>query len=215
MHIDEIAHLLLQLPELVHQQERRSPDFVQNTGAWLSSLEKALIANRLHQAGLIAMLRTSLVAAQQGEVPAGHEFRGRPTRLRVLNAVASETLQRATEIASLLLAENQSRIAEAERVAQQIVAVAVSRRLIAVREEKASNTQYLQTLRNGLVANGDLESAFAHLEGLVGPQDALILLDRALTPYLVTARVVEPAAIPPPLTENLDTGDPATWVHQT
>ena len=216
MQIDEISDLLLRLPDLVHQQERRSVDFAQNTRAWLSSLEKAFIANRLHQAGSIAMLRTGLVAAEQGQLPAGYEFRGRPTRLRVLNVVASQALQRATEIASVVITENQARIAEAERVARQIVAVAVSRKLILERAETVDNTQYLQMLRRGMVTNADLESAVAHLEGLVGPQDALILLDRALAAYLdVTTRVSPPAAIPPPLTENTEAGDAATWVHRT
>ena len=47
-----------------------------------------------------------------------------------------------------------------------------------------SNTQYLRILRRSLVTSGDLESAMVHLEGLVGPHDALILFDRALALHL-------------------------------
>ncbi|MBI4517003.1 MAG: hypothetical protein HY699_14435 [Deltaproteobacteria bacterium] len=192
MHVEEIADLLLLLPDLIQQQERRSIDFARNAGAWLSSLERVFAASRLYQAGSIAMLRSNLVAAEQGQVPAGIEFRGRPSRSRLLNAVASQALQRAAEVASTLIAENQPRLAEAERVAQQIVGAALSRGLITARQEEVSNTQYLRMLRRSLVTSGDLESAVVRLEGLVGPHDALILFDRALAPHLdVTSLAVQ------------------------
>lgn len=184
MHAEEIASLLLLLPDLVQQQERRSTDFVPDAGAWLNSLEGVFAAGRLYQAGSIAMLRSGLVAAEQGQLPAGLQFRGRPTRSRVLNAVASQALQRAADMASTLIAENQLRLGEAERVAQQIVAAALSRGLIIGRADGVSNTQYLRMLRRNFVTSVDLESAVIHLEGLVGPYDALILIDRALAPHL-------------------------------
>lgn len=184
MQAEEIASLLLLLPDLVRQQERRSTDFVRNAGEWLNLLEGAFAAMRLYQAGSIAMLRSGLVAAEQGELPAGLQFRGRPTRSRVLNAVASQALQRAADMATTLIAENQPRLAEAERVAQQIVAAALSRGLITGHPEGVSNTKYLLMLRRILVTSVDLENAVVHLEGLVGPYDALILIDRALAPHV-------------------------------
>ena len=135
------------------------------------------------------MLRSGLVAAEQGQLPAGLQFRGHPTRSRVLHAVALQALQRAADTASTLIAENQPRLAEAERVAQQIVAAALSRGLITGRAEGVSNTQYLRMLRRNLVTGVDLESAVVHLEGLVGPYDALILIDRALAPHLDSTSV--------------------------
>ncbi len=184
MQVEEFADFLLLLPDLVQQQERRSADFATNAVAWLNSLERVFAASRLHQAGSIAMLRSGVVAAEHGQVPGGIEFRGRPSRSRVLNAVASQALQRAAEVASILIAENRPRLAEAERVARQIVAAALSRGLVVAREGGMSNTQYLRILRRSLVPSGDLESAMVHLEGLVGPHDALILLDRAQAGHL-------------------------------
>ncbi len=183
MHVEEIADHLLLLPDLVQQQERRSTDFAPNTDAWLKSLERVFSANRLYQTGNIAALRSSLVAVEQGQVPAGLEFRGRLTRSRVMNAMASQALQRAAELTSNLIAENQPRLAEAERVARQIVAAARSRGLVPAREEGVSNIQYLRMFRHSLVTSADLESVVIHLEGLVGPHDTLILFDRALVPY--------------------------------
>mgnify|MGYP001570228875 CR=1 FL=1 len=189
MQTEEIASLLLLLPDLVRQQERRSTDFVPNAGKWLNSLEGVFAASRLYQAGSIAMLRSGLVAVEQGQLPAGLQFRGRPTRSRVLNAVAWQALQRAADMASTLIAENQPRLAEAERVAQQIVAAALSRGLIIGRAEGVGNTKYLRMVRRSLVTSVDLENAVVHLEGLVGPYDALILIDRALAPPLDTTSV--------------------------
>ena len=184
MQVEEIAGLLLLLPNLVEQQQRRSTDFAPQARAWLNSLEEVFAASRLYQTGSIAMLRSGLIAAEQGQVPTGLQFRGRPTRSRVLNAAASEALQRAVNVASTLIAENQPRLAEAERVAHQIVTAAVSRGLTTGRAEGVSNTEYLRMLWRKLMTSPDLENGVVHLEGLVGPYDALILIDRALAPYL-------------------------------
>lgn len=180
MHIEEIAGRLLLLPDLIGQQQRRSPDFARNAGEWLNSLETMLAANRLHEAGVIAVLRSGLVAVEQGQVPAGLEFRGSPSRSRLVNAAAAQALQRAADVASNIIAQNQARVSEGERVARQIVAVSTSRGLIPSFEGKGSNTEYLRALRRNFAAHGDLESAAAHLDSLVGPHDALVLIDRAL-----------------------------------
>lgn len=187
MHVEEIEGLLLGLPELVRRQERRAPEFTRLAGAWLDSLEGVFVANRLYQAGLIAALRSGIVAAEHGQAPAGLEFRSRPSRSRVLNAVASQALQRAAEVASAVIAEHRPRLAEAERVAQRIVAAALSRGLIGAPEAGVNTTEYLRMLRRSFAASGDVESAVVHLEGLVGPHDALALVDRALAPYLDAA----------------------------
>ena len=94
--------------------------------------------------------------------------------------VASHVLQRACEVASSVIAENRPRLSEAERVAQQIVAAARSRSLVMPRNPGMDNTQHLRSVRGEFAANRDLENATVHLEGLVGPQDMLVLLDRAL-----------------------------------
>ncbi len=180
VHLEEIERLLLQLPGLVKQQERRSTEFVTSVARWLTALETVFVANRLHQAADIATLRSDMIAVEHGQIPSGLQFRARPTRSRVLGAVASQSLQRATAVASTVISESRPRLLEAERVAQQIVAVALSRGLPIGRENGSDNTQYLQSLRGELVAAADLASAVVHLEGLVGPHDALVVLDRAL-----------------------------------
>ncbi len=178
--VEEIEALLLELPDLVRLQQDRSARFPERTSAWLVGLEDAFVANRLPQAGAIAALRSGLVAADQGLQPAGLEFRGRPTRSRMVVALASQAIQRAVAVAAPVVDENRPRLAEAERVAQQIVAAARARASIPAQARGTANADYLRVVRRSLTASEDLENAMVHLEGLVGAYDALILLDRAL-----------------------------------
>ena len=180
VNLEEVEGLLLALPAIVQVQESGSGDFPDRVDAWLVQLEKVLAANRLFQAGSIAALRSAAVAATTGSVPLGLQMRGTPTQRRFLFMVASHVLQRASEIASGLVAENKPRLADGERVAQQLVAVAHARGLVTPRQAGIDNTHYLRALRRSLAASQDLESAVVHLEGLVGVHDSLVLIDRAL-----------------------------------
>lgn len=180
VHVEEIEGLVLQLPGLVQQQASRSGQFASSVGTWLRMLEEALVANRLYQAGYIATLRSELVAVAQGHVPPGLQLRGHPTRSRILSAAASQALQRASKAASDLIAEHRPRIAEAERIAQQIIAAGIGRDLIPGRGRGATNTEYLQMLLDSLRTSADLAAALLHLDGMIGRHDALVVLDRAL-----------------------------------
>ncbi len=197
--VQEIEDFLLLLPDLVRQQESGSAEFAANVDSWLNSLKDVFEANRLYQAGNIAMLRSTLVAVKQGQMPSGIELRGRLSRSRVLKAVASEARHHGAEVATRVIEENRPRIEEATRVAQQIIAAASSRGLVPKRGDRTGNTEYLRMIRRSFATISDLESAVVHLEGLVGPQDGLILLDRALTPHLdISALEGQSVAVPSP-----------------
>jgi hypothetical protein len=187
VHLEEIESLLLKLPLLAQQQEQRNSEFPARVRDWLAELEKVFVANRLHQAGGIAAIRSALIAADQGQVPADVKFRGRPTRSRVLNTVASQCLQQAAAMSTALAGEHRTRITEAERIARQVVAAAVSRNLVPCAPDQRDATHYLRSLRQSLASSNDLEAAIVHVEGLVGPNDLLVLLDRALAHHLRTA----------------------------
>lgn len=187
---EEISRFLLQLPDLVKQQENGSSDFVSNVNGWLSATEEFLKSCRLPQAGRLASLRSLMVAASQGQVPAEITFRGRATQTKILKAVAADALQRAETELSSLLALNESRFADATRISCQIAAVATSRKLIVERTRHANNTDSLRELRQRLSAMEDLENAVLSLEGIVGLHDALIFLDRAFAPYFEPVRAI-------------------------
>ena len=189
LQVEELERLMLELPELVGLQERRAADFPSRADRWMHALEEALTANRLYQAGLVAGIRSTLTVTDQGQIPPGLEYRGRPTRNRVMASVASASLQRSAEVAAGVIGDNRHRIDEGERLVQQLVAALRSQGLQA-RPEGVDNESYLRMLRRGMAQNAEIESVLVHLEGLVGPQDALVLLDRALA--ATEPRVVEP-----------------------
>jgi len=198
LQVEEIERLLLELPALVRLQERRSTDFPPRAAAWLASLEEVLSANRLYQAGLVAGIRSNLTLADQGQIPGGLEYRGRPTRTRVMASAASVALQRSADVVVGVIGDNRPRIGEGERVAQQVIAALRSHGL-PVRPDGMANETYLRTLRTTLSQNADLENVLVHLEGLVGPQDALVLLDRAIAasepPSEANEKVIRRAAL--------------------
>ena len=187
--LEEISGLMLRLPALVHEQETRAAAFIDHTNEWLLALEKALSSCRLHQAGSVAMLRSDIAATLRGQTPASVQLRGRETRSRLRNAAAAQALQGAAAIASAIVAENQPRVAEAERVAQQIVAVAIARGGILDRHVGLTNGEYLREIRKTLMAHVELQNAAMHLDGLVGPYDSLVLIDRVLAPHLSIASI--------------------------
>lgn len=178
-HVEEIERLLLELPDLVRKQEQRDAFFPESAAAWLSRLEQTLVAKNLYQAATVAMLRSELVAAGQGQVPTNVAFKATASRRAIKSGVAAQAVQRASEVVSAIVQENRRRFAEGEEIAQQLVAVAVGRGIIVPPEPNMSPTEYFWDLRNRLI-HGEMESVVLRLEALVGPNDILILLSRAL-----------------------------------
>lgn len=128
--LEEIETLLLQLPNFVREQLQRDVEFPSHVDQWLVALEASLSASRLHQAANIAALRSELVAVELGHMPAEIRVRGRPTRSKLLSAMASGCLKRATDVVTPLAAENRARFSEAERILSQVIVAALSSGLI-------------------------------------------------------------------------------------
>lgn len=178
-HVEEIERILLLLPALVREQEARSPFFPDNVAGWLAQAEKMLAAKNLYQAATIAVLRSDLALARQGHLRPGVALRGVPSRSRIRSVAAAQAISRAAEVLSAIVQENRPRFAEAEAIAQQLVAVALAQSLVVPPHPAMSRTDYLLDLR-GRVLSSELATALLRLEGLVGPNDVLVLLDRAL-----------------------------------
>jgi hypothetical protein len=183
-HIEELTNLLLHVPSLIQMQEERSADFASSVSAWMKTLEDSLAAARLPQTALVAAARGTLLAAEYGQIPSGVAFQGRMTRSRIIGAAGLDALNKATSVASSVLMDNQVRLGEASRVAYQIAARAMSHGAISRRDPDASNSQYLSELRVALAEIDECKAALVHLEGLLGPYDALVALDRAIQPFI-------------------------------
>lgn len=179
--LEEIQSLLLRIQYLVDLQERRDSDFVHEVKEWLSKLEKVIDNNRMPVAGNVAALRGLLISAERGVIPAGVEFHGRSTRRKIRDAAAAYVLRETGDLVSSVIQKDHERVAEAERLSQQLVAIAKAKGLIQERPSGENFTDMLKAIWRTLSDDSELSPGTINLEGLVGPNDALIVLDRTIT----------------------------------
>jgi hypothetical protein len=147
---------------------------------WLVRSETALRNNRLPAAATVAALRGTLIMADRGVIPAGIAFSGRATPRKIRDASAADILRQAEGITAGAIRDDAARMAEGERLAQQIAAVAVRKGLVAGVAAAASHGERLSRLWTAVQADPDIGAASTHLAGLVGQTNTLILLDRSL-----------------------------------
>lgn len=182
VNLEEIQGALLRVPALVRILDERGPGFAAAAKEWMIQVERILQDNRLAVAAEIAALRGTLISAERGAMPAGLVFNGRPSARKVREAAAADVVRKAESAISNAIRDDAARCAEGERLAQQIVAVALRKRIAPMAGQFSLHGDMLRALWRTLVADAELSQAATHLAGLVGPQDALILLDRKLPP---------------------------------
>ena len=183
MNLEEIQGMLLRIPSLVALQERQDPNFVQDVKKWLSKLEKVLHSNRMPVAGNVAALRGLLISAERGVIPAGVEFHGRSTGRKIREAATAYVLRQTGDIVSSVIHKDHDRVAEAERLSQQLVALARAKGLIKELPSGDDFTDMLQAIWRTMSTDPDLSPGTVSMEGLIGPHDALVVLDRTITSY--------------------------------
>jgi len=184
--LEEIQGALLRLPQLVDLLERRDPRSIGEVKNWLTTLEQILVNNRLPLAGNVAGLRGILSASERGVIPPGVVFHGKPTLRRIREATAVDVLRRAGDLVANAVQEDSSRIAEAERLGHQIVAVAQSNGLLPAQSSGGDRYKVLKDLWGSLSADPNVKAGAVRLQGLIGHNDALVILDRAITANAVT-----------------------------
>ncbi len=181
VHIEEIQALLLDVPRLVDVLDSRDPVFPDLVKEWLSKMSDVLTANRLPVASEVATLRGTLINAQRGITPPGIMIQGKSTARKVRDAVGLDVLRRAADTVTDAIRNDTAQVAEGERLIRQILSVATRKGVLGIVEMRGDTTSRLQALWYALSTDPDVGPATAHLSGLVGQNDALILLDRALT----------------------------------
>jgi hypothetical protein len=178
--LEEIQDLLLRVPPIIQQMESHRPGFVAATRDWLTQMEQVLVSNRSTAAAEIAVLRGVLIAAERGVIPAGIVFGGRATSRKVREASAADVLRQAEAAVSDAIRGDVAQMAEGERLARQIAAVAVRKGLWEAAGGAGGHSQRLMALWQAMGADPELGNAVVRLTGLVGLPSALALLDRAL-----------------------------------
>lgn len=181
VNLEEIHGLLLRIPSLVDELEHKMPNAIVNVRQWLTTLEQALENNRLPLAGNIAALRGGLDSAISGVIPAGIEFHGRVSSRKIREAAATEMLKRASDLVASALQKDGDRIDEAQRVARQLIALARFKGLIPANRPDGDPIENVKAVWNNMQSDQEIGQGAAHLIGLVGPHDALIVLDRGIS----------------------------------
>ncbi len=81
----------------------------------------------------------------------------------------------------MVINKESARIDEAQRIARQLVALAKAKGLIHEFPSGENYTEMLKTMWRTLASDPDILPGTISVEGLVGPNDALIILDRTIT----------------------------------
>lgn len=177
----EIQNMLLQISELTNLQDLRDFSYVAKTKRWLSDLEKILENNHMVEAGEIASLRGKIVSAENGIFHDGVEFLNKPTKRKMVEAATSAALQDASKLIVNAINEELSRFREAERVVRQLISIGKAKGLLANFASNGNHTEALKFIWRTLAQDADISPGVVTVEGMVGPYDALILLDRLLS----------------------------------
>lgn len=181
VNLEEFHRLLLRVPALVDKLESRAADAPGAVRDWLIDVEGALENNRMPLAGNIAGLRARLDSAAKGAVPGGVVLTGSVTKRKVHYAVAAEVVKDAADTVAAELEADGARIDEADHLARQLVVAAQVKGMVNGPPSSADHADTIQALWTAVLSEPEIGPGAVHLLSLVGPNDAVIVLDRAIT----------------------------------
>ena len=181
VNLEEFHRFLLRVPALVDELDNRTADAPGAVRSWLIEVEGALETNRMPLAGNIAGLRARLDSASRGAVPDGVVLTGSVTKRKVRYAVAAEVLKEAADTIAAQLEADGARIDEADLLARQLVVAAQVKGLVNGPPSPAEHADTIQALWTAVLSEPEIGPGAVHLLSLVGPNDAVIVLDRAIT----------------------------------
>lgn len=181
VNLEEFHRLLLELPAIVDALDARRSDGPATVRTWLVEAEGALERNRLPTAGNVAALRARLDSAGRGAVPVGVVVSGNVTRRKVVHAVAAGVIGEAADLLASVIGADEERLDEADRLARQLTVAAQVKGMVNGRPSQADHAAAVSSIWSAVVADPELGGGAVHLLSLVGPSDALIVMDRALT----------------------------------
>jgi len=179
--LEEIQGMLLSIPELINSLEKSEPNFSLSVKKWLMQIEQILVENRLAIAADVAVLRGTLISAERGLIPEGIVFNNKNTARKIRDAVAADVLRKAENLISNAINYDVARVAEGDKLARQLVALAQRKGLIQLNSNISEHSDMLKVTWNSMSKDPDLGPGTTHLIGLVGNYDSLILLDRTLS----------------------------------
>ncbi|MFO7700477.1 MAG: hypothetical protein R6W79_07735, partial [Acidimicrobiia bacterium] len=178
VNLEEFHRLLLALPGIVDALDRRASDGPVAVRAWLVEAEGVLERNRMPAAGNIAALRARLDSASRGAVPDGLVMSGTVARRKVVQAVAAQVIGEAADLLASRIEADEARLDEADRLARQLTVAAQVKGMVNGHPSAGDHAAAVSSIWNAVVADPELGGGAVHLLSLVGPSDALIVMDR-------------------------------------
>jgi hypothetical protein len=183
-HLEEIHSLLLSVPDLYNQMERRDPNLLINTKKWFLLCEDVCKNYRLSISSNISGLRGLLISAERGIKPKEIELIREVTKRKIIDASIAFCLRSAVDLFTALIKKDQDRIDEAERIMMQLVTIGISKRLIPKKGNDENNSEYLKKAWAKLSSDIDISGGVTNMLSLAGPNDSLIIFDRVLSNYI-------------------------------
>ena len=180
VNIEEIQNILSSISGLVDLQQRRDSNFDEKVKSWLIMLEKVLENNRIMQVGEVATLRGIILSAENGIIPPGVEIHGRASKRKIVEAAMTFSLHQASTLVSCFLQKEVDRVSDAERMMRQLIAMAKAKGIIPQNPNGNNHSEVLRLIWRKLSNDQEIAAGTINVEGLVGPHDALIILDRII-----------------------------------
>jgi hypothetical protein len=178
--LEKLQKMLFRVSALVDLMERGEGRFVSEVKSWCSDLEKLLTLNWMSEAGTIAGLRGLLVSVERGALPQEIRLMGKVTRKKVREVTAIEVIRLVVHVLSEALRKDQARIAEAERIVTQLVSAAKAKGIVDNLNLERDRAMLTADIWHKMSGNPEISAGTVNVEGLVGPSDALVLLDRVI-----------------------------------
>lgn len=181
INIEEIENILSNISGLIDLHQQRDSNFDEKVKAWLSMLEKALESNRIMQVGEVATLRGIILSAENGIIPPEINIHGRMSKRKIVEAATIFSLRQASTLLSDFLQKEIDRISDAERMMRQLIALAKAKGIISQLPNENNHSEELKLIWRTLSDDQEIAPGTINVEGLVGPHDALIILDRIIS----------------------------------
>jgi hypothetical protein len=171
--LEELDVLQLCVPAMVDAYDAGDLAFPDAVKSWLVAVEQKLALQRLPAAAGVAALRATLIAASHGVLPEGMSGGARTTPRKLHGAVAARVLRQAEELVVEATRVAAGQVAEADRFARQMAAAASRKGL-------AASAGTPDSIWSRCEADPELAPVAAHVAGLVGAADAIVLFQRWL-----------------------------------
>ena len=171
--VHQIERVLQPLCDLVGLYKARGPDFLGRAETWLEELQNALRNAGFGEASEIAALRGQVILAREA-CDACHDLPASAPPQERSPAAVLNALIHASTLANGVIAHSRGLNREAARIALQLVAAAQAK---GVYQRSTDHTG----VYGAIASDPDFADVCAHLTGIVGRADAVMLLAKALT----------------------------------